>query len=123
VLIVTRMFLLSIAFMIVGPFLVPTISSAASRHLTARAPGGARLGSWNEEAWLQEDWSRAPAVRFWGYSKPNDFTTSASMAEYPWGYTTRFVRISGKCVASEFNESPGGLVVRYQRVMPSYYCR
>ncbi|GLI93460.1 hypothetical protein [Methylocystis echinoides] len=84
------------------------------------------LGPWVEEGWRREDWSRAPAVREWSWSAPADFDPltgyPSSTAEYPWGYTTPFVRVGRKCVASELNLSPGGEVVRYQRVRSSAYC-
>lgn len=42
---------------------------------------------------------------------------------YPWGYTAPFTRVGRLCVANDVNRSPGGDIVRYQRVRPSYYCR
>jgi hypothetical protein len=84
------------------------------------------LGPWVEEGWRREDWSRAPAVRDWDFSAPWDFDPvtgyPSSTVEYPWGYTTPFVRVGRKCVASEVNISPGGDAARYQRVRPGYYC-
>jgi hypothetical protein len=108
---------------------LPAAATPVQRHpaSASRAPGATRLGPWVEEGWRREDWSRAPAVRDWRYSAPANYDPltgwPSSTAEYPWGYTTPFTRVGGKCVASAFNESPGGLVVRYQRVTPSYYCR
>lgn len=92
-----------------------------------RAGGPTRLGPWVEQGWAREDWGRAPAVRGWAYSAPWDYDPvtgyPASDAQYPWGYTTPFVRVGRNCVASEFNYSPGGDVARYQRVRPASYCR
>jgi hypothetical protein len=85
-----------------------------------------RLGPWIEEGWRREDWSRAPAVRGWASSAPYDYDPvlgfPMSGQFYPWGYTTPFVRVGSKCVASELNGNAGGAVARYQRVMPAYYC-
>jgi hypothetical protein len=84
------------------------------------------LGPWVEEGWQREDWSRTPAIRDWDFSAPWSYDPAtgypSSTVEYPWGYTTPFVRVGRKCVASEYNISPGGNEVRYQRVMPTYYC-
>lgn len=108
--------------------LFPSVAPAhGHRRLILRAPGPTRLGPWVEEGWRREDWSRAPAVRAPGFSAPRDFDPvtgyPSSEAEYPWGYTTPFERVGRLCVASDVNVSPGGMVARYQRVMPSYYCR
>lgn len=109
------------------PLLFADAAAAHTRRAKVmRAPGGPRLGPWVEEGWQHEDWSRAPAVREWGWSAPWDYDPAtgypSATAEYPWGYTTPFARVGKKCIANELNASPGGLVVRYQRVMPSYYC-
>ncbi len=90
-----------------------------SRHAT-------HLGPWVEEGWQREDWSRGPAIRDGVFSAPWSYDPvtgyPSSTAEYPWGYTTPFVRVGRKCVASDVNRSPNGDAVRYQRVMPTYYC-
>ncbi|MGJ0509428.1 MAG: hypothetical protein ACR652_20370 [Methylocystis sp.] len=104
-----------------------TGEAAALRHPRYIYPKNApHLGPWVEEGWRREDWSRAPAIRDWAFSAPWDYDPAlgypSSTAEYPWGYTTPFVRVGRKCVASEINVSPGGDSVRYQRVRPSYYC-
>lgn len=102
------------------------IGSAADASASARrAHGPTRLGPWVQEGWERQDWSRAPAVRDWGWSAPWDYAVAgfpASNEWYPWGYTTPFARVGRKCVASEINGGPGGDWVRYQRVRPSYYC-
>jgi hypothetical protein len=102
-------------------------AASAYRRQVWRAPGPPRLGPWIEKGWCCEDWSRAPAIRDWAFSAPWNYDpetgTPSSTAEYPWGYTTPFVKVGRRCVASEINGSPGGAWVRYQRVMPSYYCR
>jgi len=101
-------------------------AAARERTHVLRAHGPTREGPWLEEGWAREDWSRAPAVRRWGFSAPWDYGLFAGAPSsdewYPWGYTTPFVRVGRQCVASEFNVSPGGEAVRYQRVRPSYYC-
>jgi hypothetical protein len=100
--------------------------AARERQRGPRAPGPTLQGPWVEEGWDREDWGRAPAVRAWGFSAPWDyglyFGAPSSDEYYPWGYTTPFVRVGRKCVASELNRSPGGELIRYQRVRPSYYC-
>lgn len=107
--------------------LAVTDASALRRARYIYPKNATHLGPWVEEGWSREDWSRSPSVRNWDFSAPWNFDPAAgypsSTAEYPWGYTTPFVRVGRKCVASEFNVSPGGDAVRYQRVMPSYYCR
>lgn len=101
-------------------------ASARARSHFIRANGPAGEGPWSQEGWEREDWSRAP-VRDWSFSAPWDFnpvTLYPSSTEwYPWGYTTPFVRVGRQCVASELNLSPGGDLIRYQRVRPGYYCR
>ncbi|MGJ0391727.1 MAG: hypothetical protein ACR650_03080 [Methylocystis sp.] len=102
-------------------------AEAAHRARTVlHANGPTFLGPWLQEGWDREDWSRAPAIRGWGLSAPWDFDPiigyPLSDAEYPWGYTTPFVRVGRYCVASEINIAPGGQAARYQRVRPSYYC-
>lgn len=110
----------------VGVIMTTQTATAHRRH-GQRAPGAPHLGAWIEEGWRRADWSRAPAVRDWDFSAPATVDPStgdpSSTAEYPWGYTTPFVRVGRKCVASELNAGLGGDVVRYQRVMPAYYCR
>lgn len=119
----TRLFLIAL-----GACLVLGASPAVAGRRThfVRANGPTLEGPWLEEGWAREDWSRSP-VRDWGFSAPWDFdpvTLYPSTNElYPWGYTTPFVRVGRQCVSSELNGSPGGAVVRYQRVRPSYYCR
>lgn len=109
------------------PLLAVSSADAGFRGRVLRAHGPTFLGPWLQEGWNREDWSRAPAVRDWGLSAPWDFDPIAgypiSEAEYPWGYTTPFARIGRRCVASEINASPGGELVRYQRVRPLHYCR
>lgn len=89
-----------------------------------RASGPTAEGPWLQQGWDWEDWSRAP-VRGWGYSAPWDAVAGypSTTEQYPWGYTTPFVRVGRQCVSSEVNLSPGGETVRYQRVRPSHYCR
>lgn len=98
-----------------------------NKNTKRHAPGAPRDGPWVEEAWRREDWSNAPSVREWGYSAPKYYDTNtgqpSSTAEYPWGYVSPYTVVGGKCITNELNESPGGLVVRYQRVLPIYYCR
>ena len=113
-----------------GMIFLSCVSGAEARSKKSklvRAPGAQRLGPWVEKSWQREDWSRAPAVRNWGDSAPANYDTETDTpsisVEYPWGYTAPFTRVGTKCIANELNESPGGLVVRYQRVLPSYYCR
>ena len=115
--------------------LLPLISEASqSSHVKqthkkkfSRAPGAPRLGPWIEEGWRREDWSRAPSERNWGDSAPSGSDPESGhpsiTAEYPWGYVSPYIRVRGKCIVNELNESPGGLVVRYQRILPAYYCR
>lgn len=115
--------------------LVPMMGEAyANSHIKkshirkhSRAPGAPRLGPWIEDGWRREDWSLAPSVRNWGYSAPNRSDPASGQpsitTEYPWGYVSPYIRVRGKCIVNELNESPGGLVVRYQRILPSYYCR
>ncbi len=123
----SRLFLLAAGLLAVAAVSMSTDPAAAHRWRGWRAPGAPHLGPWVEEGWRREDWSRAPAVRNWGFSAPWGFDPAtgypSSTAEYPWGYTTPFVRVGRKCVASELNISPGGEAIRYQRVMPGYYCR
>lgn len=109
-------------FAVAATLLSSQAATAAHRQHVHRAPGAPRLGPWIEEGWRDEDWSRAPAVRTWDLSAPWD-GSSSSTEQYPWGYTTPFVRVGRTCVASEINNGPGGEWVRYQRVMPAYYCR
>ncbi|MEK4034034.1 hypothetical protein WOC76_13815 [Methylocystis sp. IM3] len=112
--------------MLVAVLLSPESSAARGRRWWS-APAAQRLGPWVEEGWRREDWSRAPAIRDWGFSAPWSYDPEtgypSSTAEYPWGYTTPFVRVGRKCIANQINYSPGGDWVRYQRVQPSYYCR
>jgi hypothetical protein len=123
----SRYFLLAAGLLALAAPFLSSIPAEAYRRPVGRAPGATHLGPWVEEGWVREDWSRAPAIRDWDFSAPWGFDPAtgypSSTAEYPWGYTTPFVRIGRKCVASDFNRSPGGEAVRYQRVMPSYYCR
>ncbi len=106
--------------------LPPETADARGRRWWLR-PTAERLGPWVEQGWRREDWSRAPAIRTWDFSAPWSYDPEtgypSSTAEYPWGYTTPFVRVGRNCVASQINYSPGGDWVRYQRVLPSYYCR
>lgn len=107
------------------------LSTEANAHShqskVSRSPGAQRLGPWVEDGWRREDWSRAPQVRDWDYSAPRDWDPVTGYpsisAEYPWGYTAPYVRVGRRCIANENNRGLGGLVVRYQRVLPSYYCR
>ena len=129
----TRFIYSLFAFMSLGLF--PLIGEASTNsypkksHIKkhSRAPGAPRLGPWIEEGWRREDWSHAPSVRNWGYSAPNGSDPASAQpiinTEYPWGYVSPYIRIGGKCIVNELNESPGGLVVRYQRILPLYYCR
>lgn len=108
-------------------FLGASCAEAAHRsRIFVPASGPNFLGPWLQEGWDREDWSRAPAIRDWGLSAPWDFNPvlgyPISDAQYPWGYTTPFVRVGRHCVASEANIAPGGQAARYQRVRPSYYC-
>lgn len=114
-------------FFLAAAALLPAGEASALRRMHQIYPRHAtHLGPWIEEGWRREDWSRAPAVRDWSFSAPQDFDPvmgyPSSTAEYPWGYTTPFVRVGRTCVASEMNMSPGGLAVRYQRVRPLRYC-
>jgi hypothetical protein len=97
-------FLLAVCLGTTASDLCPAEASGRRhRPPVVRAPGAPRLGPWVEEGWRREDWSRAPAVREWGYSAPRDVDPwtgdPSSTAEYPWGYTTPFVRVGKKCVA------------------------
>lgn len=107
--------------------LMTEASARTQKSKFVRAPGAQRLGPWVEEGWQREDWSRAPQVRGWGYSAPSDYDPITGYpsisAEYPWGYTTPYVRVGHRCIANEINQGLGGMEVRYQRVLPSYYCR
>ncbi|WP_457796637.1 hypothetical protein [Methylocystis sp. S23] len=102
-----------------------SFAAARGRTQELRASGPTREGPWLQQGWEREDWSRAP-VRGWGFSAPWDYDPvtgyPAAADWYPWGYTTPFVRVGRRCVASEINESPGGKLIRYQRVRPSHYC-
>ena len=85
------------------------------------------LGHWIEKGWEQQDPAISPAIREWGFSAPWDFTPDkrlpSSNEEYPWGYTAYITKVGRQCIASEYNASPGGTYIRYQRVLPAYYCQ
>lgn len=90
---------------------------AHRRELQSRAPAPTQLGPWVREAW--PGWGYAGD---WAYDAGLVSAYPATDEWYPWGYVAPFVRVGGKCVANEFNRSPGGNYVRYQRVRPGYYC-
>lgn len=107
-----------------GAALSASPADAQSRRHVTRASGPTEDGPWLQQGWEWEDWSRAP-IRGWGYSAPWDavYGYPSTTEQYPWGYTTPFVSVGRQCVSSEINVSPGGQLIRYQRVRPSHYCR
>jgi len=92
------------------------VSKGAHWH---RSKGPVVLGPWVRGPWDYNldyygggEYAGSPFVG-WG-SIDNPF--------YPWGYTAPYVRAGRVCVANQWATNGVGVLVRYQKVRPLFYC-